>query len=80
MTTLTTSQLRDALTYAEGLEKSLKVLSDDPPWDGSGLHLILPAIIPLVTDVRGDDRPVAWLIANDFNGYDISTTDPEESK
>jgi hypothetical protein len=76
MSTLIESQIRDALTYMEGLSAALKALPNEPAWGGGGQHLVLPAYIPLMTDSRSDIAPVAWLVANDFDGYDLTTTDP----
>jgi hypothetical protein len=75
MAELIPSQVRDALAFMDGIEKIVTALPDEPEW-GGGLRLVLPAIIPLTTDYRGDRNPVAWLIANDFNGYDITTKEP----
>lgn len=77
MTHLIESQLSDALAYMKALHEVIKGLPDDPEW-GGGLRLLLPAAIPLTTDFRGDDEPVAWLVSNDFDGYDLTTTKPEK--
>lgn len=76
MAHLIPSQLRDALAYIDGLEKTIKSLPEEPAWDGGGLHLLLPNVIPLTTDYSGDKNPVAWLVANDFEGYDLTTEEP----
>jgi len=75
MTTLTKSQLKDALLYVELFEGIDAMLPNEPDW-GDGMHLVLPSVIPLKSDFDGDDHPYAWLVANDFNGYDLTTTDP----
>ena len=74
MTTLITSQLRDVLAYIDALEAGTKALSDSPSW-GGGMRLCLPAVIPLCPDY--DSAPVAWLVANDFDGYDLTTEKPK---
>lgn len=79
MTTLIKSQLADALLYMElfaGLEEKLP---DKPDW-GDGMHLVLPDVIPLKSDWRSDDTVYAWLVANDFNGYDLTTENPNPPK
>lgn len=75
MADLIPSHVRDALAYMDALEKATAGLPDDPEW-GGGLRLILPAVIPLSTDYAEDMNPVAWLVANDFNGYDLTTKEP----
>lgn len=74
MTALIPSQLRDALAYAEGITKISEDLPLDPEW-GGGLRLVLPDVIALRPDYDGE-KPVAWLVANDFNGYDLTTEEP----
>jgi hypothetical protein len=69
------SQLRDALAYMDGLEKAIKSTAEDPKW-GDGLRLWLPNVIPLSPDYHGE-KPVAWLVANDFDGYDLTTEEPK---
>lgn len=76
MSTLIPSQLRDALHYMDALEKAIAT-TDDKTERGGGLRLWLPAVIPLQPDYA-DHEPVAWLIANDFDGYDLSTVDPQK--
>lgn len=73
MTTLIESQLKDALAYI----RALSTIQLDPTdsW-GDGLHLVLPPVIPLRPDYDGE-KPVAWLVANDFEGYDLTTEDPK---
>lgn len=78
MTTLTETQLRDALAYIEVLNTLYKKLPEEPDW-GDGMHLVLPKQVPLSPDFEGD-KPVAWLVANDFGGYDLTTTNPETKK
>jgi hypothetical protein len=73
--TLITSQLEDALILMKGLQAAVESLPDKPDF-GEGMRLTLPSVIPLQPDYEGE-RPVAWLIANDFNGYDLSTTEPD---
>lgn len=36
----------------------------------------LPNVIPLSPDYPGE-APVAWLVANDFEGYDLTTEEPK---
>lgn len=74
MSTILTSQLRDALVYMDALNIEKMPLADEPSW-GEGVRLWLPNVIPLSPDYRGE-KPVAWLVSNDFGGYDLSTTDP----
>lgn len=74
MTALIPSQIKDAVAFIEGLQKLLEGLPDEPAW-GEGMRLNLPATIPLSPDYSGE-RPVAWLVANDFNGYDLTTEEP----
>lgn len=74
MTNLIGSQLKDALAYMDALEKACENLPDDPEF-GEGLRLTLPPVIPLHSDYPGEG-PRAWLVANDFNGYDLATTEP----
>ena len=77
MNTIIPSQMRDALIWAEALGAALDSLPDEPQW-GGGMHLVLPSTIPLTPD--GDEgHPVAWLVVNEFNGYDLTTTQPEAS-
>ena len=78
MSTLIESQLSDALALMKGISAALKSLPDEPEW-GGGLRLWLPKVIPLTNDYSGDDTPVAWLVANDFDGYDLSTVEPTDS-
>ena len=75
--TIITSQMRDALAFAEALGAVIEEMPYEPGW-GDGLHLVLPKVIPLRPDGY-DEAPVAWLIANDSNGYDITTQKPEEA-
>ncbi|MDL5351134.1 hypothetical protein [Microbacterium sp. zg-YB36] len=75
MTTLIPSQVKDALALMEGLTKIIEEMDDETEW-GSGLRLILPEAIPLKADDNSSSEPVAWLVANDFNGYDLSTVKP----
>lgn len=75
---ISTTQMKDAVILAEALGRGLDLLPNEPAW-GNGEHLRLPAVIPLETDYEGEG-PLAWLVANDFNGYDISTTNPEGDK
>jgi len=72
---LSDSQLADALAFMKGLKAINESLPDDPEW-GGGMRLILPAVIALAPDYEGEP-PVAWLTANDFNGYDLSTENPD---
>lgn len=69
------SQLADALTIVKGLGVLIESLPDEPDW-GEGLHLRLPTVIPLFADNTENMVPVAWLVANDFSGYDLTTEDP----
>lgn len=75
MAQLIESQLSDALTYAKAIREAIESIPDNPEW-GGGLHLLLPDTIPLKSDFRGDETVYAWLIANDFNGYDLTTDSP----
>lgn len=68
------SQLRDALHYAAGLRQINETSADDPGW-GEGMRLVLPEVIPLRGDYPGEPA-YAWLVTNDFNGYDLTTVDP----
>lgn len=68
------SQLIDALHYMQALEAAINTTSEEPGW-GNGLHLWLPNVIPLAPDYEGES-PVAWLVSNDFNGYDLTTEEP----
>lgn len=77
MSTLLTSQLRDALVYMEALDTEKMPLAEDGEW-GQGLRLWLPNVIPLSPDYKGEG-PVAWLVANDFGGYDLTTDKPKDS-
>ena len=74
MSTLLPSQLRDALAFMDALEAANKSLRDEPE-SGGGLRLWLPNVIALRPDYPGE-KPVAWLIANDFDGYDLTTEEP----
>lgn len=74
MNNIIESQLRDALCYMAALNTENMQLSEKPEW-GEGVRLWLPNVIPLRPDY-GDEEPVAWLVANDFGGYDLSTKDP----
>jgi hypothetical protein len=76
MTALIPSQTRDALSFAEGIQAINEAMPNEPEW-GEGMRLWLPDVIPLRPDYPGE-KPVAWLIANDFNGYDLTTENPEE--
>lgn len=78
MSTLIPSQVRDALAYMEALSNAIKNLPQGEDW-GGGLRLWLPDVIPLSPDYKGEP-PVAWLVANDFEGYDLATTDPTNTK
>lgn len=73
--TIIESQLRDALAYVAALSDEKLQLSSEPAW-GEGVRLLLPNVIALRPDFDGE-APVAWLVANDFGGYDLTTTDPE---
>lgn len=75
MSTIIESQLRDALAYMSALKDEKFQLSPEPTW-GEGVRLYLPNVIPLRPDYEGES-PVAWLVANDFGGYDLSTENPE---
>jgi hypothetical protein len=77
MANLIESQLSDALAYAKALRQANENIPDEPEW-GGGLHLILPDVIPLKSDFKGDEVVYAWLVANDFNGYDLSTDNPAD--
>lgn len=79
MTTLTKSQLVDAQIYMDLFTGLDEKLPDTPDW-GDGLHLILPPVIPLKSDFPGDTHTYAWLVANDFDGYDLTTTDPTKKE
>lgn len=70
------TQLKDALHYMEGLEKMLAALSNDPEWHG-GERLWFPSVIELRPDYEGE-KPVAWLVGNDFGGYDLVMEDPHK--
>lgn len=70
------TQLSDALAYMKALRDVVEGLPDEPGW-GEGLRLILPEVIALRADYGGDQTPYAWLIANDFNGYDLTTSAPQ---
>ena len=74
MSTLLETQLRDALAYMVALNDEKIGLAQEPKW-GEGVRLSLPNVIPLSPDYQGE-APVAWLVANDFGGYDLTTTDP----
>lgn len=78
MTALNTHQLKDALMYVELLQLEDK-LPDTPAW-GDGNHLLLPQVIPLTSDYTGEDTVYAWLVANDFSGYDLMTEDPTKKE
>ena len=69
------SQLRDTMHFIEGLERIVSSMDDNVEW-GNGLRLTLPAIIPLRSDYEEEELIVAWLVANDFGGYDLVTSDP----
>lgn len=75
MTALIPSQIKDAVAFIEALQQVIESLPDDPEW-GGGMRLNLPAVIPLTPDYKGE-APVAWLVANDFNGYDLTTQEPD---
>jgi len=77
MTKLIESQLSDALAYMKALSGLGATLPNEPTW-GGGMRLWLPDVIPLSPDYKGE-APVAWLVANDFDGYDLTTTAPEPS-
>ena len=68
------SQLKDALAYVNALNLLMESLPNEPEWQG-GLRLILPDVIELRPDYPGE-APVAWLVANDVDGYDLSTVKP----
>lgn len=74
MTTLSESQLRDALVYLAAFNTEKMPLAEQPEW-GGGTRLWLPNVIPLMPDHPGESA-VAWLVDNDFGGYDLSTVDP----
>lgn len=74
MSTLLETQLRDALAYMAALNDDKMALSQEPKW-GEGVRLWLPNVIALTPDYEGE-APVAWLVSNDFGGYDLTTTDP----
>lgn len=74
MSTLLETQLRDALAYMAALNDEKIGLAQEPKW-GEGVRLWLPDVIPLSPDCEGE-APVAWLVANDFGGYDLTTTNP----
>lgn len=76
MAYLIASQLVDALAYMKALEDAGNAAPIEPAW-GEGVRLVLPSVIPLHPDYEGE-APVAWLVANDFGGYDLSTTAPEK--
>lgn len=73
--TVIESQLRDALVYMGALDTEKMSLAEEPGWN-EGLRLWLPNVIPLSPDSRGE-APVAWLVANDFGGYDLATVEPK---
>lgn len=75
MTNLIESQLADALLFMAALRKANESLPSEPAF-GEGMCLWLPSVIPLRPDFEGEE-PVAWLVANDFNGYDLTTEKPE---
>ena len=77
MSKLLTSQLRDALVYMEALDTEKMPLAEDGEW-GQGLRLWLPNVIPLSPDYKGE-APVAWLVANDFGGYDLTSHEPKDA-
>lgn len=79
MTTLTPSQTRDAVYWMEHLGMALEQMPPEPDF-GDGLRLMLPDVIPLKSDFSGDDHTYGWLVANDFNGYDLTTTDPTKKE
>lgn len=72
---VTTTQMRDALVFAEALGAAISSLPDSPSF-GGGERLYLPTVIPLRPDYPGEG-PVVWLVANDFDGYDVQTSKPE---
>jgi len=74
MNALPEPQLRDALAYMSALNDEKIGLAQEPKW-GEGLRLWLPNVIALSPDYKGEE-PVAWLIANDFGGYDLTTSAP----
>lgn len=76
MSSLIPSQLKDALAFIEALQDIYVKMPQEPEWS-EGMRLLLPRVIPLSPDYEGED-PVAWLIANDFDGYDLSTEKPDE--
>ena len=74
MTVLIDSQVQDALAYMTALREVMEGRPDEPEWQG-GLRLLLPVVIALRPDYPGE-TPVAWLVANDCDGYDLTTVDP----
>jgi hypothetical protein len=74
MTQLLRTQLADALVYMDALDTEKMPLAEEPKW-GEALRLWLPSVIPLSPDYNGE-APVAWLVANDFGSYDLTTDDP----
>lgn len=77
MSTLIVSQMKDAIAFAEGLKALIESLPEEPRW-GGGERMCLPMVIELRSDYPGDSTR-AWLVANDFDGYDITTTDPKKA-
>jgi len=71
---LINSQVSDALVFMRALEIAGDDLSNLPDF-GDGLRLTLPPVIPLHSDYKGEG-PRAWLVANDFGGYDLTTEEP----
>lgn len=76
MAALIPSQLKDALVYVDVLGSVDAKLGGEPGWQG-GMRLVLPNVIPLSPDAQGEG-PIAWLIANDFGGYDLATENPKQ--
>lgn len=77
MNRLIPSQIKDALAFSEGIAQLIEGLPDSPEW-GGGERLVLPSVLPLRVDDGYTTEPYAWLIANDFNGYDLTTTNPSK--
>lgn len=76
MSTITTSQMQDALHIANGLANTIKTLPKGEEW-GGGLRLWMPNVIALRPDYDGEG-PIVWLVSNDFEGYDITTVAPKK--
>jgi hypothetical protein len=70
------SQIEDALHYMNALSAAIKSVPEGESW-GGGVRLWLPDVIPLRPDYRGE-KPVAWLVANDFEGYDLTMQEPKK--